>query len=254
MDLHKYGKSMARLKKSGEKSKKKAEQHDGWRLTNEIQRTEREEKENDIGGLHSREEKEKLEKKRNLIVRVHRRRRRVRWPEMLKKPQGEAELQTTNRRRRRGRVRSPTDKWSENRGREQKKRRMTDRAEMKSWGRSRCRWCEEMVESLENNGHEGNIKGDHYRRRWHGWPAITCSRRRGGERTKGNIPVETWSEKGKEERGKEKRKLISGGHGRRRRVIWSETWKRLLKEAERKGAKVGRKNPTIMGPPWRDRR
>lgn len=49
---------MARLKKSGEKRKKKAEQHDGRRLTNEIQRTEREEKENDIGGLHSREERE----------------------------------------------------------------------------------------------------------------------------------------------------------------------------------------------------
>lgn len=89
--------------------------------------------------------------------------------------------------------------------------------------------------------------GDHYRRRWHGWPAITCSRRRGGERTKGNIPVETWSEKGKEERGKEKRKLISGGHGRRRRMIWSETWKRLLKEAERKAGEGGEEKSDDYG-------
>lgn len=77
---------------------------------------------------------------------------------------------------------------------------------------------------------------------------------RGGERTKGNIPVETWSEKGKEERGKEKRKLINGGHGRRRRMIWSETWKRLLKEAERKAGEGGEEKSDDYGATGRDRR
>ncbi|CAK9327844.1 unnamed protein product [Citrullus colocynthis] len=120
--------------------------------TKEIQGIQKEEKENDVGRLRDRGEKErrnaklkvkKLEKKRNRIncghysrVRERRRdkdeddedwRRWHGWPETMKKPQGQAELRTTNQRRRRGWFRSPTDiqgkyKSEEDVGRRQRRR------------------------------------------------------------------------------------------------------------------------------------